>query len=53
LQWNWQPSHLLALGGTKYLIGGIFGGIYVATTRPGGPVRLRGLDETIGPPVGF
>jgi hypothetical protein len=49
--WGWEPSDVLDLGGGRYLISGMYGGIYVLERNGGGPSSLRCVDNVIGEPM--
>lgn len=49
--WNWEPTHLLDLGEEGYVIGGMFGGIYLLRRQPTGTFALVPLDESVGAPI--
>ncbi len=49
--WRWDPSGLLDLGLGRYLISGMFGGIYLLQRQGDGGFALVALDETIEEPV--
>jgi hypothetical protein len=51
--WNWDPSHVLALGPDAYFISGDFGGIYLLRKSGDGRWSFESLDETLGEPVAW
>lgn len=46
--WGWQPTELLDLGESRYLISGMFGGIYLLHRQPSGKFTLLPLDDAVG-----
>jgi hypothetical protein len=53
LVWRWDPCEVLELGDDRYLIGGLFGGIYLVAPNASGSYQLTSLDENVGDPVDF
>lgn len=49
--WGWQPTEILDLSEGRYVISGLFGGIYLLHRQPSGEFRLDSLDETVGAAV--
>jgi hypothetical protein len=52
LVWRWDPSNILQLSPKRFLISGLFGGIYLLDVSDRG-YALTELDERIGSPVEF
>jgi hypothetical protein len=50
LNWRWDPTDLVELSPRRYIISGLFGGIYLLDLSAD-EYRLVELDERIGSPV--
>jgi hypothetical protein len=46
--WGWQPTEILDLGEGRYVISGMFGGIYLLHRQPTGEFGLQSLDAAVG-----
>jgi uncharacterized protein DUF6794 len=53
LQWEWEPSDLLDLAHDRYLIAGLWGGIYLLELHESGRFTLTSVDDHIGEPMAF
>jgi hypothetical protein len=53
LYWDWIPTDILEIDRDRYIIAGLFGGIYLLELHGGGTPRLTELDERLGPPMDF
>lgn len=53
--WDWDPSELLQLDDQRYLIAGLWGGVYVVDLGADNRSRLSSVDETgrLGKPITF
>jgi hypothetical protein len=50
--WNLDPSHVLPVGSSSYLLGSDWEGVYLVERQPGS-WTVRCLDEPLGPAVTF
>jgi hypothetical protein len=47
-KWHGRPGDILRLDGDRYLLSGMFGGIYLIERTASGEYRATSLDETVG-----